>query len=124
MNWNEILTDVVLGVVGVVISTLGTYVTYWISKRIKDEKLKGIVSSLNDIVRKAVLQVYQTYVESLKAQGTFDEEAQKEALNRALKIIKEEMPMEVHNWLLENYDDVNEYLKTLVESSIALSKKD
>lgn len=123
LNWGSILTQVILGILGIVISALGSYATYFISKKIKDEKLKGIMASLNTLVQKAVLEVYQTYVESLKGKNMFSADAQKEALNRALTIIKNEMPTEVEDWLNANYKNVDEYLRTLIESAIALNKK-
>lgn len=123
INWGNILTNIILGVVGLVISALGTFATYFISKKIKDEKLKEILSSLNTLVNKAVLEVYQTYVEGLKDKDMFDEKSQKEALNKALTIIKSEMPKEVEDWLKANYKNVDDYFKTLIESTIALNKK-
>jgi dsDNA-binding SOS-regulon protein len=123
VDWGSVLTQIILGVVGLVISALGTYATYFISKRIKDEKLKDIAASLNTLVNKAVLEVYQTYVEGLKNKNIFGEKEQKEALSKALAIIKNEMPKEVEEWLKENYKNADDYIKTLIESSIAVNKK-
>lgn len=123
MNWESILTEVILSVLGVVFTALGGLVSYWISKKIKDDKLRGIMSSLNDVVKKATLEVYQTYVEGLKEKNIFDVEAQKTALSRALKIIETNCTQEVKEWLKSNVSDVQEYLKGLIEAQIALLKK-
>lgn len=123
MNWGEILTQIVLGLLGILLSVLSVYATYLINKHIKDAELKRIITSLNDLVQKAVLEVYQTYVENLKSKSIFDAEAQKTALNQSLEIIKVNMPSDVEKWLKSNYTDVERYLKTLIEAQIGLLKK-
>ena len=89
MNWAEIGTQIITGIIGVLIAGLGTLITVLINKYVKNDKLKTILNSLNETVRNAVSEVYQTYVEALKKDGMFDAEAQKEALNKALIIIIE-----------------------------------
>lgn len=122
MNWENIFTEAVIGIIGIVITALGTLVSYWISTKIKDEKLKNVLNSLNELVKKAVLEVYQTYVESLKANGAFNLDAQRNALQRALNIIKANMTTEVEEWLKTNVNDVETYLKSMIEAQIALLK--
>ncbi len=123
MNWENILSEVILSILGIIFSGLGALVTYWISKKIKDDKLKGIINSLNEVIKKATLEVYQTYVEELKEKNMFDREAQKTALIRALNIIETNLPSNVLKWLEDNFTDVREYLKGLIEAQIALLKK-
>ncbi|MDR2047028.1 MAG: hypothetical protein LBP79_03890, partial [Clostridiales bacterium] len=48
------------------------------------EQLKAALEQANDAVQKAVAQTAQTYVDTLKAQGVFDADAQKAALEQAL----------------------------------------
>ena len=122
MNWAEIGTQVILGIIGVLITGLGTLITVLINKYVKNDKLKNILASLNEVVQKAVSEVYQTYVEALKKDGMFDAEAQKEALNKALEIIKANAPTDLMNWLKENYSDVDAYLKSQIEAAIGLLK--
>lgn len=123
MNWESIFTEAIIGLVGFVITVLGSLVTYWISTKIKDEKLKGILQSLHGVVKDSVLEVYQTYVEELKCKNAFDREAQKTALSRAMQIIETNMSQDVKEWLKSNVSDVQEYIKGLIESQIALLKK-
>ena len=123
MDWQEILSKIILGLIGIGFTALSTMVTYWISKFIKDEHLKKLLNSLNELARSAVLEVYQTYVEELKGKGLFDKEAQSKALSKAIGIIKANLDSETKKWLEENKGDVEAYLKTLIESQIALLKK-
>ena len=122
MDWAEIGTQVILGVIGVLITGLGTLITFLINKYVKNDQLKRILSSLNETVRNAVSEVYQTYVEDLKKDGMFDFNAQKEALSKALEIIKTNLPTDVMVWVKDNYTDIDGYLKSLVEAAIGLLK--
>lgn len=122
MNWAEIGTQVIVGIIGILLTGLGTLITCLINKYIKNDKLKTILSSLNETVRNAVSEVYQTYVEALKKDGMFDAEAQKEALSKALEIIKTNLPSYVMNWVKENYSDIDAYFKSLIEAAIGLLK--
>lgn len=122
MNWAEIGTQIIVGIIGVLLTGLGTLITFLINKYIKNDKLKTILSSLNETVRNAVSEVYQTYVEALKKDGMFDAEKQKEALNKALEIIKTNLPTDVMNWVKENYSDIDSYLKSQIEAAIGLLK--
>ena len=122
MNWGEIGTQVILGVLGVIISSLGVIVTYLVNKYVNDAKLKNILTSLNTLVQNSVLEVYQTYVEALKKAGNFDAEAQKLALERCLTLIKANMPKDIETWLKTNYSNVESYLKSLVEAQIGFLK--
>lgn len=122
MNWAEIGTQVIVGIIGVLLTGLGTLITFLINKYIKNDKLKTILSSLNETVRNAVSEVYQTYVEALKKDGMFDAEAQKEALSRALEIIKTNLPSDVMAWVQDNYTDIDAYFKSLIEAAIGLLK--
>jgi len=122
MDWGEISTQLILGIVGVIISALGVIVTYLVNKYVNDAKLKSILTSLNNLVQNSVLEVYQTYVEALKKAGSFDAEAQKLALERCLALIKANMPKDIETWLKANYSNIESYLKSLVEAQIGLLK--
>ena len=122
MDWAQIGTQVILGIIGVLITGLGTLITFLINKYVKNDRLKSILSSLNETIRNAVSEVYQTYVEALKHDGMFDADAQKEALGRALEIIKCNLPADVMNWVKENYSDIDAYFKSQIEAVIGLLK--
>lgn len=121
--WEQIGTEIILGIIGVVISGLGALITYLINKYVKDNELKTILNSLNDLVKTSVAEVYQTYVEALKKGGMFDENAQKEALARCLALIQANMPKKIKEWLDKNMGDIEAYLKSLIEANVALLKK-
>lgn len=122
MNWTEIGTQVIIAIIGVVVSGLGTLITFLINKYVKNDKLKTILNSLHELVKDSVLEIQQTYVEVLKKDGAFTPEAQKEALERCLLIIKTNMPKDIKAWLEANVDDLEAYLRTLIEATIGSLK--
>ena len=122
MNWNEIGTQVIIGIVGVIISGLGIFVTYLINKWVKNDELKQIMTSLNELVKSAVLEIQQIYVDEMKRNNIFDYEAQKLAVEKCLKTIKANMPLKVETWLKSNYMDIDNYLRTLIEAQVKLLK--
>ena len=63
-------------------------------------------------------ETYQTYVESLKASGSFDAKAQKIALNMCLGKIKSQMVPDLTEYVVSNFGDIDGYLVSLVESAI------
>lgn len=122
MDWGNIGTQIILGIVGVVISALGVYVTYLINKWVKDDKLKNMLNSLNQLLINCVTEVQQTYVDTLKKQGKFDLEAQKQALETALSKAKNSMTVEMWDWLVANYNDPDSYLRSRIEAIIGSFK--
>lgn len=112
--------------IGVMLMGLATwvssFVTSWLSTKIKDKKLRSLAVQLNEIVMRAVMTITQTYVDNMKKNNAFDEKAQKEALDKCLAIIKTQLTQELKDYVEENFGDIKSYLVTLIESTIASLK--
>ena len=123
---NEILLNILSVVVTSIILPLltyaGTRLIAYLNSKIKDENYKILLTTATDIVVNAVRSVFQTYVESLKASGNFDSEAQLIALNKAKDIALEQMTDEVKEFISKNYGSVDAWLTTTIESTINLIK--
>ena len=123
---NDILLNILSVVVTSIILPLITYagarLIAFLNSKIKDENSKLLLTTATDIVVNAVRSVFQTYVESLKARGNFDKEAQLIALNKAKDIALEQMTDEVKNFISKNYGSVDAWLTTTIESTINLIK--
>lgn len=123
---NDILLNILSVVVTSIILPLITYagarLIAFLNSKIKDENSKLLLTTATDIVVNAVRSVFQTYVESLKASGNFDKEAQLIALNKAKDIALEQMTDEVKNFISKNYGSVDAWLTTTIESTINLIK--
>lgn len=123
---NEVLLNILSVVVTSIILPLITYagarlITY-LNSKIKDENARIHLTTATDIVVNAVRSVFQTYVESLKASGNFNKEAQLTALTKAKDIALEQMTDEVKNFITKNYGSVDAWLTTNIESTINLIK--
>ena len=119
---NQILLNILAAVTTCIIlpliSFLGIKLSQWLSTKIKDEKAAKLLTQATEIVVTAVKSVFQTYVESLKNSGTFDKTAQLEALNKAKAIVTSELTVELKDFIVANYGDLESWITNQIESSI------
>ena len=123
---NEIILNIISVVVTVVILPLISYVgarlITWLNTKIKDENAKQQLTVATDIVTNAVRSVFQTYVETLKKNGTFDKESQKEALIKAKNDALAQMTDEIKEYITKNYGNLETWIITQIESTINILK--
>lgn len=123
---NEILLNILSVVVSAVvlplISLIGAKLVSFINTKINDEKASKLLSKATEIVTNAVRSVFQTYVEALKKNGTFDKESQISALNQAKTIAISQMTDEVKDYISATYGDLDNWLTIQIESTINLLK--
>lgn len=114
--------DIVWSLVGIVATGLVSWATTvlvaWLNTKIKNEKAAKWASDLTSIVSNAVLSVTQTFVDTMKKEGKFDEAAAKEAKDKALSIITGQLTPELKEYITSNFGDMSEYLGNLVEATI------
>ena len=119
---NQILLNILAAVTTCIIlpliSFLGIKLSQWLSTKIKDEKAAKLLTQATEIVVTAVKSVFQTYVESLKNSGTFDKTAQVEALNKAKAIVNSELTVELKDFIIANYGDLESWITNQIEASI------
>ena len=119
---NQILLNILAAVTTCIIlpliSFLGIKLSQWLSTKIKDEKAAKLLTQSTEIVVTAVQSVFQTYVESLKNSGTFDKTAQVEALNKAKAIVTSELTVELKDFIVSNYGDLESWITNQIEASI------
>ena len=116
MNFQDILFSALGTIITGLLAWLVSAATNWISSKIKDKNAAKILTSVTTLVTNVVQATYQSYVEALKGTNAWTKEAQKEALNKALTTIKSQLNSEGIKFIEENYGNVEEYLKTLIES--------
>lgn len=116
------LINILLAGLGTIITGLCAWAvtafTKWMSTKTKDAKFNGFVCKIMELTMNAVKETYQTYVEAIKAAGKFDEEAQKKALEMCLTKIKSQLAPDMLDFIGQNFGDVTNYLKSLIESSL------
>lgn len=116
------LSNIIWTAVGIIVSAAVTWLvgmaTVYINRKIKDRKTADFLTKILTIIGDAVKQIFQEFVEVLKKEGKFDEAKQKEAKERALKIIKSQLTPELIEFIKENFGDVEEWLKNQIEVAI------
>ena len=119
----NILSIIVTAVILPLISFAGTKLITYLNSKIKDENAKEFLTQATTIVTNAVRSVFQTYVDRLKASGSFDAHAQTVALTKARDIALAQMSDDVKNYIVSNYGDLNNWITTQIEATINLIKK-
>ena len=114
-------------IVGIILSGLATWLTTFVvgllNQKIKDKKLARWSSELFTIIMSAVQTVFQSFVDTMKKAGKFDESAQKEAKERAYNIIVSQLTPELKKYIQDTFGDMKEYLMNQIESMIYSLKK-
>ena len=118
----NILSIIVTAVILPLISFAGTKLITYLNSKIKDENARELLTQATTIVTNAVRSVFQTYVDSLKATGSFNAHAQTVALTKARDIALAQMSDDVKNYIVNNYGDLNNWITTQIEATINLIK--
>jgi hypothetical protein len=87
-----------------------------------NEVLKKYTSMLSETIVECVIATNQTYVESLKAQGAFDAEAQKVAFQKTYDSVMLVLSAEAKEYLAAAYGDLSAYIANKIESEVNLNK--
>ncbi len=114
----NVISVIVTAIVIPLITLLGTKLIQWINTKITDEKSAKILTDASTIVTNAVKTVFQTYVEALKKNGTFDQEAQQIAMNSAKEIVLSQLSSETLKFVERNFGDTNSWLTVQIEATI------
>ena len=88
----------------------------------KNELEKKYIDMLNDTISDCVIATTQTYVESLKKQGSFDADAQKEAFNQTYSAVMGILSEEAKKYLNEAIGDLNLYITQKIEAEVKINK--
>ena len=129
MDWMELLSKIfelcIIPLIGILTSYLITFIrmkkTELVNKT-EDEKAQKYLDMIGETVIDCVLTTNQTYVDSLKAQGKFDVEAQKIAFQKTYDMVIKFLSAEAKDYIAEVYGDVTEYLTSKIEAQVNLSK--
>ncbi len=116
------LQTIILGAIGTIVTALVTWgverLIAWLNTKIKNNKALKYLTEAIDVVQTVVKATFQTYVENLKNQNIFTEEAQKEALNKAVTQAKATLSAETQKYITENFGDLTEWIKLQIEATL------
>lgn len=88
-----------------------------------DNKLLAkYLDMLDNTITSCVLATNQTYVESLKAQGRFDLEAQKIAFEKTYNAVLDILADDAYEYLVVAVGDLQSYITSKIEANVNMSK--
>lgn len=125
MNWTELISSIfqvcLIPLLGILTKYLVTFISMKaeeMKQKTSNETAQKYISMASETIMACVLATNQTYVESLKAQGKFDKEAQEVAFNKTLEAVLLLVNDEVKEYITEVFGDLNAYLTTQIEAAV------
>lgn len=123
VDWTAVIIAFLENVVPVLLTALGAVIfKYLKSKGAKDELLK-LAQEAYTIFNKCVLNVNQTFVDALKAEGLFDADAQAKAREMAKEMFMEMISAEMKLALETLYGSADKWIETVREADVWAAKK-
>ena len=126
---NEVVFNLLMTVITAASTALTAYAISFIKKKGEQAaaqtdsiKKQDAIEEITDAVSTAVSATSQTYVDALKAAGSFDAEAQKQALAMALAACIKAISPAAKAFIEETYGDLTEYLTTYIEAAVRRQK--
>lgn len=120
-----ILTAILIAAIPVITSELVKFLkaqVQGIKERTKQEKLGKYIDRAGKVITDVVEAISQTTVDTLKKQGAFTKEKQREAFNKAKSKVLEVLTKESKEALQEAYGDINTWIDTQIESTVKRNK--
>lgn len=117
----QIIQVCVIPLLGILTKYLVDYLTAKrneINSKTDNETAQKYANMIYQTVVDCVIATNQTYVDSLKKSGSFDEVAQKEAFNRTMNAIMTILSDDAKEYITEATGDLNTYLTQLIEAEV------
>ena len=128
-NVNDMLRSIIYIVLTAILPILVQYIVKYINMKvdelsvnIKNEKAKMYINAVVDAISIAVVSVNQTYVDSLKQDGKFDETSAFAAKSLAMMRAKELISKDTEKFINMMYGDFDKYLDNAIESYVRQAK--
>ena len=94
----------------------------YLGVKMENATLAKYAQEIAQAVATAVTYVSQTYVDELKKSGTFTEENQKIAIEKALEVAKQQLTQQALDFISTAYGDITQYLTSLLEAEVRNQK--
>lgn len=130
LDWLDVLYKIFEVALIPIIATVTAYLVSLIKakkqevlEKTKNETIKKYIEILDRTITECVIATNQTYVESLKKQGSFDLDTQKEAFGRTYDAVVNILTDDAQKYLNEAVKDLNTYITNKIETEVALYKQ-
>lgn len=125
MELNELISTIFQVVILPLLTVLTGFAVKWINAKAQELKAttdniyaNKYIGMLQDTIVKTVNAVNQTYVDSLKEQGTFDKAAQEEAFKRVYESVILSLSEEAYSYLENAFGDLQTYITDQIEAAV------
>lgn len=129
ITWLIILQQIfevaIIPLLGVLTGILIKYINFKSSEVIattENEQAKKYIAMLDNTITSCVLATTQTYVDSLKKSGKFDEEAQKTAFEMTYQAVLNVLTEDAKEYLTLFYGDLGAYMTNKIEAEVQNTK--
>lgn len=129
MEVMELITQIFEVCIIPLLGVLTGFLVKWINSKINqvaentnNELQKKYLNMLNETITSCVTATTQTYVDTLKKQGTFDVEAQKQAFTMTYQAVIALITDEASEYLNEAVGDLQLYIQQKIESEVKINK--
>lgn len=125
MTTNELISTIFQVVILPLLTVLTGYAVKWVNAKAKELKATTdnvythkYIEMLQDTIVKTVIAVNQTYVDTLKQQGSFDKAAQEEAFKRVYETVLLSLNEEAYEYLNNIFGDLQTYITAQIEATV------
>ena len=129
MEWMNLLYDIldlcIVPLMGVLVAYFVKYVnakSNEISNKVDSELAAKYITMLTTTITDCVIATNQTYVNTLKAEGRFDKEAQQKAFTMTYNAVMDILTEDAKEYLATVYGDLSLYLIKRIESEVSSNK--
>lgn len=129
IDWLDILGKVAELVLVPLISTVVLYFISWLGakkrelqEKVKDDRVQKYLNILETTIIDCVIATNQTYVEALKKDDIFTEDAKEEAFKRTYDTVMTIISDEAKECLGTVINDLETYIKAKIETQVSLNK--
>lgn len=129
MDYVELISQIFEVCIIPLLGILTTFIVSYLKKKTEEitattdnELMDKYLNMLTTTITDCVIATNQTYVESLKQQGKFDLEAQKEAFNLTCTAVMEILSDDAKEYLTNAFGDLEEYIIQKIEAEVNSNK--
>lgn len=124
MTWNDVVIQIAQTLIGLVIAFAIPYAFSVLRGLVKNERVAHYLDLAEKYITQSVAMVNQTFVDSLKAEGKFDLDAQQKAFDLAKENWAEMMNDEMKVVVVNEIGDLEAWLTTKIEAAVSNNKKE
>lgn len=119
MTWYDVLMKIIEAVIGLIVTVGIPYIFSLLQRNIKSDTQTRYLKKVEELVRAAVVQVQQTYVEDMKAAGKFNSELQKVAFQKARDAVLYMLNEETKKIVVDAVGDFDVYIRNKIEEAVS-----